>query len=308
MRSCAVSTPSAWLRISAGRTERNRGADHTATMSDAPSIRRAFTLPPPALRPFVERLWSWESDAPVLLPVLLPGTGADLLLHYRRPFLALGSDGSRHRVAAAQISCLRTFSCRLLAQGPVGFVAVRFRGATIRHFGRRPLAELTDRFAAAQEHFGPEAAELPGQLAERGSFAARAALVIDFLQRLLERAGPALSPADRALDALYYGDAEASVAALADDLGYSTRQLERLVGAAAGLSPKRFRRVARLHHTMRHLLLAEQSDYLDAALARGYYDQAHFIHELGALTGHTPRELLSRESFVSHFYNPRLPP
>ncbi len=276
-------------------------------MSDAPPIRRVFTLPPPELRPFVERIWAWESDCPVPLPVLLPGTGADLLLHYRRPFLALGSDGSRHRVAAAQISCLRTFSCRLLAQGPVGFVAVRFRGATIRHFGRLSLGELTDRFAAAAEHFGPEVAALPERLATLPDFAARAAETIRCLLLQLERVAPSLTPADRALDALYYGEAEATVAELADAFGYSARQLERLVGEAAGLTPKRFRRVARLHHTMRQLLLAGQTDYLDVALERGYYDQAHFIHEMGELTGHTPRELLSRESFLSHFYNPRLP-
>jgi len=272
-----------------------------------PLILRTFALPPPALRPFVERLWSWESECPVPLPLLLPGTGADLMLHYRTPFLALGSDGSRHSVAPAQISCLRSFSCRLVAQGAVGFVAVRFRASAIRHFGRLRMGDLIDRFAPAAEHFGAEVEELPGQLAALPDFAARAGRVTQYLLGRLEHAAPALTAADRAIDALYYGEPEATVAEMADDLGYSGRQLERLVGDAAGMAPKRFRRLARLHHTMRHLLLAEKTDYLDAALARGYYDQAHFIHETGELTGHTPRELLTPESFLSHFYNPRLP-
>jgi len=58
---------------------------------------------------------------------------------------------------------------------------------------------------------------------------------------------------------------------------------------------------------VRHLLLARETDYLDAALARGYYDQAHFIHEFRALSGQTPTQLLTPETFMSHFYNPRLP-
>lgn len=272
-----------------------------------PLIRRTFSPPPAALRPFVERIWSWESDCPVPLPLLLPGTGADLVLHYQPPFLALGRDGSRHAVAAAQISCLRTHACRLVAQGPVGFVAVRFRTSAIRHFGRLPMGDLIDRFAPAAEHFGPEVDELPGRLATEPGFPKRAALVIRFLMTRLAREAPTLAMADRALDVLYYGDPARSVAELADTVGYSGRQLERLVGEAAGLTPKRFRRVARLHHTVRHLLLAEETDYLDAALARGYYDQAHFIHEVRELTGRTPRQLLTPESFVSHFYNPRLP-
>jgi len=271
-----------------------------------PLILRTFALPPPALRPFIERLWSWESECPVPLPLLLPGTGADLLLHYRTPFLAFGSDGSRHAVVPAQISCLRRLSCRLVAQGAVGFVAVRFRASAIRHFGRLRLGDLIDRFAPAAEHFGPEVDELPAWLAEAPDFAARARCVTRFLLRLQKRRAPELAPADGALDALYYGGPEVSVAELADDLGYSRRQFERVVGEAAGLTPKRFQRVARLHHTMRHLLLARETDYLDAALERGYYDQSHFIHETGELTGHTPGELLTRESFMSHFYNPRL--
>ncbi len=111
---------------------------------------------------------------------------------------------------------------------------------------------------------------------------------------------------DHAVDALYYAEPGATAAELAEDLGYSGRQFERLVGGAAGMPPKRFQRIARLNHTLRQLLLAGETDYLDTALAGGYYDQAHFIHEVGELTGHTPGELLTREAFVSHFYNPRL--
>lgn len=269
-----------------------------------PPIRRNFVLPPPLLRPFVERIWAWESDGPAPLPLLLPGTGADLFFHYRRPYRAEDGTGA---VPAAQITCLRSRSCRLVAAGAIGFVAVRFRGAAIRHFGRLPMGGLIDRFAAAGEHLGPEATDLPGELAALPDFPARVRRVQAFLFARLERLAPAPTPADRALDALYYGDPGAPVAVLADKLGYSGRQLERLVGGAAGLAPKRFRRVARLHHTVRHLLLAREPAYLDAALARGYYDQAHFIHELGALAGRTPGEVFTPGAFMSHFYNPRLP-
>lgn len=276
-------------------------------MSPTALIRRRFVLPPPALRPFVERIWSWESDGPVPLPLLLPGTGADLLLHYRTPFLALGSDGSQQVVAPAQISCLRSFSCRLLAQGPVGFLAVRFRASVIRHFGRLKMADLIDRFAAAAEHFGPEIDELPARLAALPDLTTRAACAAQFLLESCERTAPAFVPADYAIDALYYAEPGMTIDVLAEDLGYGRRQLERIVGASAGLSPKRFQRVARLHHTVRELLLKQSTGYLDTALAHGYYDQAHFIHEMGALTGRRPGQVFTPESFVSHFYNPRLP-
>ncbi|MFT3830451.1 MAG: AraC family transcriptional regulator [Opitutaceae bacterium] len=276
-------------------------------MKQSSPIRREFALPPPELRELIERLWSWESDAAVPLPLLLPGTGAELVLHYRTPFVAFGSDGSRHFPGAAHLSGLRSFSCRLVAPGPVGFVAVRFRSGAVRHFGRLRATEVIDRFPAAAEHFGPAVDELAAELPRLPDFARRAERIGAFLLERLRPIAAGRERADRVVEALYYREPEASVADLAEDFGYSRRQLERLVDEAAGSSPKRFRRVARLHHTMRHLLLARETDYLDAALARGFYDQAHFIHELGALTGHTPREVLTPEAFVSHFYNPRLP-
>lgn len=273
-----------------------------------PPILRTFAPPSAALRPFVERLWSWESECPVPLPLLLPGTGADLMLHYRTPFLALRADnGDGGAVPAAHLTCLRTHARRLVAPGPVGFVAVRFRTSAIRHLGRLRMDELIDRFPDAAEHFGPEVDELPARLASLPDFAARARCVERFLLGRIGCGAPELAPGDHAVDALYYAEPGATVADVAEDLGYSGRQFERLVGGAAGMPPKRFQRIARLNHTLRQLFLAREPDYLDAALERGYYDQAHFIHETGELTGHTPRELLTPESFLSHFYNPRLP-
>ncbi len=274
--------------------------------STVSAIRRAYLVPPAELAPYVERLWSWECDGPGPLPLLLPGTGAELVLHYRCPFLVLGADGARSLLPPAHLCCLRSYSSPLSASGPVGFVAVRFRSSAVRHFGGLPMAGLIDRFAPAVEHFGPEVVGLPERLASLPGLGERAAVVFDFLLAALRTWQGQVGLEDRLVDALYYGDPAQSVAAMAEATGYSARQLERIVGATTGLSPKRFRRVARLHHTVRYLLLEGRSDYLDAALARGFYDQAHFIHELKALAGRAPREVFSREGLMSHFYNPRL--
>ena len=248
----------------------------------------------------------WEADEGVPLPFLLPGTGSELLFHYRVPFAAVDQHGGRYFPAKAHLFCLRTFSCRLVAQGAVGFVEVRFRSSAVRHFGCLRMGELVDRFLPASEHFGPEIEQLTGQLERCANFRERAAVLEQWLLRILKTRQPELSSADRAVSAIYYGEPGETVADISDTLGFSNRQFERLVGEAAGLSPKKFQRLARLNHTMRQLLLSENPHYLDTALSRGYYDQAHFIHELGAFSGKAPGELLTKESFMSHFYNHRL--
>jgi AraC-like DNA-binding protein len=270
-------------------------------------IRRSFAVPPADLQPLVERIWSWESNEPCPLPLVLPGTGCDLLFHYRAPFTAAGPGEPATLVPRAHVTCLRS-APRQLGGGPVGFVAVRFRSTAIRHFGVLRLDELIDRFADAREHFGPEVADVANRVEAAPDFSSRATLLVSYLRDRLTKANTQPDINDRLVAALYYGAEHHTVGSFSEHAGYSRRQLERTFAATAGVSPKTFQRIARFQHTIRRLLLARRRDYLDAALGAGYHDQAHFIHEARALTGHTPLELLTPAAFLSHFYNPSLSP
>lgn len=96
-------------------------------------IRRTFTPPPAELRPWVERFWSWESDCAVPLPLLLPGTGADLFLHYRTPFLAITPDGA----------CLRPTAARPTAEARLG-IGVDEEGSDPRSRQSLPACDRDD--------------------------------------------------------------------------------------------------------------------------------------------------------------------
>ena len=81
-----------------------------------------------------------------------------------------------------------------------------------------------------------------------------------------------------------------SVAEVADEVGFSERQLQRRSLASFGYGPKTLARVLRLQ---RALGLARQgSPLVDVAFAAGYGDQAHFAHEVRALTGQTASQLV----------------
>jgi AraC-like DNA-binding protein len=96
--------------------------------------------------------------------------------------------------------------------------------------------------------------------------------------------------------------------ALARELGLSVRQMERRFHAAVGLTPKLFCRMQRFNHVFRWLE-RKPSNWVDAALACGYYDQAHLIRDCKSLSGNTPAILLgedadlARHFYVSHSYN-----
>jgi AraC-like DNA-binding protein len=72
--------------------------------------------------------------------------------------------------------------------------------------------------------------------------------------------------------------------------GYSDRQLRRRVLAATGHAPKLLMRIARMQDVLRAGRRA--SSWARAAADHGYYDEAHMAHDIRALAGATPHQLL----------------
>jgi transcriptional regulator GlxA family with amidase domain len=110
--------------------------------------------------------------------------------------------------------------------------------------------------------------------------------------RLLETAAARLvvgGPPDGAVQAAVMRllDPTQRVDALAQDLGFSARQLRRRFLASVGYGPKILQRVLR----MRRFLTGGRRDLARAALDAGYADQAHLARECLRLTGLSPSQL-----------------
>jgi AraC-like DNA-binding protein len=104
-----------------------------------------------------------------------------------------------------------------------------------------------------------------------------------------------LRPDRRAAAAVAALSKTVDVAAVANDVGLSSRQLRRLLLAEVGLGPKTLQRVARLQY---FLALADLDGAGLAALAAraGYADQSHLTREVRDLSGLPPAALLAERA------------
>ena len=80
-----------------------------------------------------------------------------------------------------------------------------------------------------------------------------------------------------------------AVSVLARDIGLSERGFERRFVAQVGLTPVRFRRLARLRAVLR-LHAGGLRDWSELAAATGFSDQSHLVRDCRAFTGLTPTE------------------
>lgn len=92
------------------------------------------------------------------------------------------------------------------------------------------------------------------------------------------------------------------VKTLANRLQISNRHLERKFMERIGVSPKQLCRLFRIKNVLTRFKACE-SDSASFAVASGYFDQAHFIHEFKFFTGQSPMEHLARERSAKNVHD-----
>jgi AraC-like DNA-binding protein len=70
----------------------------------------------------------------------------------------------------------------------------------------------------------------------------------------------------------------------------SQRRFIHLFRDQVGLTPKLYCRIQRFQHVLDRVADAKEVDWLGTALACGYFDQSHFIHDFRAFTGLRPTD------------------
>jgi AraC-like DNA-binding protein len=166
-------------------------------------------------------------------------------------------------------------------------------GATLGLFGV-PANELTA-LTVPWDDIVPKAhRDVPDQLAAAADDITRVQHVLQSLQALQRPPDPSRQLVEHAARRLGAKMGGMSVRELAGELNLSERRVQQLFASHIGLAPSVWRRLQRLHGTLRLLRTAETPQWAEIALCAGYYDQSHLINEFRALSGLTPQQLVQR--------------
>ncbi|MGH9282966.1 MAG: DUF6597 domain-containing transcriptional factor [Acidimicrobiales bacterium] len=226
----------------------------------------------------------------------------------------IGSDGTPFTDRVLPDGCVDVIwdGTRLFVAGPdtgpvditrqpgAFYVGARFRPGLAPTVLGLPASELLDLRVDATDVPGltSGAAALADRLQAATSLRQAGLVLESALLDRLPRAGPPDDLVEAAVAILRAGSGAGEprppVAALADHLGLSERQLHRRCTAAVGYGPKTLDRVMRFR---RFLALADRrpdTGLADLAAAAGYADQAHLTRECGRLGGVPPSLLVPR--------------
>lgn len=140
--------------------------------------------------------------------------------------------------------------------------------------------------------FGGE--QLEWQLTKAATTTERITLLQNFLEEKLTQAPGRDVIVEKAVTFIEEHVATATVKDLLNFLDIPERQLQKRFAKVVGGSPQQFIRVKRVNEALRLMSTGQYARLSDVAYALNYYDQAHFIRDVKALSWVTPKSITQK--------------
>lgn len=249
-----------------------------------------FRQPAAALAPFIAHLWHFEDPDGDLVHArerILPTGTMQLLVNLHEDELRSYHDGSREprRTRGAALCGPYTGHFAIDTAEQRAIMGVSFHPGGAAPFFAAPADALRETDVEVDQLWGRDGAVLRDRLLEQPTAAERLRTLEAVL---LARVVRPLAPDPAIALAISALGRDVPVAAVAARLGYSARRLISSFSTQVGLTPKRFARVRRFQRVLAAITGGPPTPWAELALACGYFDQSHLIHDFNAFSGLHP--------------------
>jgi AraC-like DNA-binding protein len=139
------------------------------------------------------------------------------------------------------------------------------------------------------------AGDLNVQLIEAKNEQERITFLTSFLLAKLKQAKTRDQLVEESLRVIHQHIGSITIKYLLEHLHLSERQFERRFAQTVGISPQLYLRVKRFNEAARLLKTGQFETLIDVASAFNFYDQSHFIRDIKAFSGTTPKSLSHKE-------------
>jgi len=252
--------------------------------------------PSAGLAKYIEFYWILEDRSPAsCIQRIVPDGRAGIILNFANPFESHAQGTWKPQPECFFVGQI-TGPLSLRPSGPAGMLGIQFRPHGVARLLRLPVSDLTDSAIALEDL----SRGLFRKLESVRDLPLRQAVhpLDRILHTFMEQARIDDDPVAYAVEEIERTGGLMSIKDLADRLGWSSRQLQRRFKNGVGISPKLFGRMQRFQGVFR-VMEGPATNWVDAAIHCGYYDQAHLIRDFREFSGQTPTSLVDQEIELS---------
>ena len=249
-----------------------------------------YRRPSGVLGEFVDLIWVAEDYAPAHPQERLMPMGAMNVV------VAWNRCGDVWSAASG----VHTESVMLDTSAPFSIIGVSFKPGGGFPFFPMPAGELHNLSVPLDAVWGRRASDVCERLMDAPTPASKVATIE---QALLATARGRLDrhPAvPYAVSELGDSSRPRPIASVVEEIGLSQRRFIEVFRNEVGVTPKAFSRVRRFQRVLGCVEHETEVDWSSVALAAGYFDQAHFIHDFREFAGVSPTMYLRYRSSRNH--------
>jgi AraC-like DNA-binding protein len=247
--------------------------------------------PPNDLASIIECFWFLEHDYRAAFHThehLWATVHAELIFSFGARYYLKTGTGKRELPANLFIGPCQK-SLVLYSKGFTGFIAIRFKPWGVFPFSIKPITELTDNIAPADEVFGDEINCLIRRMNGQDR-ARKIELIRQYFQEKFSATSKAKIASAPMGGKINSANGMIRISELAKHFQVDSRQLERIFRAQTGLTAKMFARIVRFNRAKRMIESDPNIDLSRLTYETGYSDQAHFSKNFRELFDYSPAD------------------
>lgn len=264
--------------------------------------------PLPQLKGYIDRIWVFESSAPMPnddMKLVVPNGRLLLVIPFRNGLTGLMDD--KYYVTPKDQMALVGMSDRpsivdAAAQGPTGTIGVEISAMGAYRFFHLRLKDIKNQLHPLADILGKTINSIEQRLAESPAIPGKIRLLQQFLLSLFFRSerDPLF---EYCVQQIHVATGSQLVRQLEQGTGYSSRWLNLKFEERLGISPKNYSSIIRFQRYYR-AMLANPGDFFKLKdFYDDYYDESHFIKAFRRFTDMPPTRLMqSKNEFGNTFY------
>lgn len=263
------------------------------------------------LRPFIEKLWTLESDASDIYPMehLITPMGAEgLVITYQPVAQKFILDGAPNVLPEVYLFVQPLRPWKVITEGCSGILGVFFRAGSLYSILKSSMTDLVGQIIELQSFIGSKPVRLLREQLVDAHPAERIALAEGFFSKYFyHRSNHHMDTTQLAVQLIRQNKGKMSIEQIAAKLGVSRQAVARQFAEKAGISPKFYSRMMHFSAVQKFLKNHPRASWLDITYRFEYSDQSHLIKDFYHFTGTSPKGYTALNTFlVDNFALPDL--
>lgn len=262
------------------------------------------------LRPFIEKIWTLESDASDTYPMehLITPNGAEaIIITYQKVAQKFILNNQLTVLPEVYILMQLHSPWKVITEGCSGIVGVFFRAGSLYTVLKSNATDIIGQVIELQAFLGSKPVRLLREQLVDCLPEERIALAERFFSRYFYNLSHHQNTIRSAVQLIRQYNGMISIEKIAANLGISRQAIARQFAEKVGVSPKRYSRLIHFNTVQKFLQAYPQASWLDVTYRFEYFDQSHLIKDFYNFTGTSPKGYTALDTFlVNNFALPEI--